>query len=78
MNENHVKGSSLDELSRCLSVATVDSCGECVTNVGVSLWCCTEDGSRPPGVGFQEQASNHPMLLRPKGVVVSDRGKGIC
>jgi hypothetical protein len=33
------------------------------------------DGSRPPEVGFQEQASNRPVLLRPKGVVVSDRGK---
>ncbi|WP_156132384.1 hypothetical protein [Paraburkholderia terrae] len=29
----------------------------------------------PPEVGFQEQASNHPVLLRPKGAVVSDRGK---
>jgi hypothetical protein len=26
---------------------------------------------------LQEQASNRPVLLRPKGVVVSDRGKGI-
>jgi len=24
---------------------------------------------------LQEQASNHPVLLRSKGVVVSDRGK---
>jgi len=26
---------------------------------------------------LQEQASNRPVLLRLKGVVVSDRGKGI-
>jgi len=39
------------------------------------LWCCTEDGSGPPEVGLQEQASNHPVLLRAKDVVVSDRGK---
>ncbi|CAB3767337.1 hypothetical protein LMG29542_05582 [Paraburkholderia humisilvae] len=49
----------------------------CVTNAGGSLRCCTEDGSRPPEVGFQEQASNRPMLLRSKDVVVSDRGKVI-
>ena len=41
------------------------------------LWCCTEDGSRPPEAGLQEQASNHPVLLRSKGAVVSDRAKGI-
>jgi IS5 family transposase len=39
------------------------------------LWCCAEDGSRPPEAGLQEQASNHPVLLRSKDVVVSDRGK---
>jgi hypothetical protein len=36
-----------------------------------------EDGRRPPGAGLQEQASNRPVLLRSKGAVVSDRGKGI-
>jgi IS5 family transposase len=41
------------------------------------LWCCTEDGSWPPGAGLQEQASNHPVLLRSKGAVVSDRAKVI-
>ncbi len=51
--------------------------GRCVTNAGVSLRCCTEDGSRPPEIGLQEQVSNRPVLLRPKGVVVSDCGKGI-
>jgi hypothetical protein len=44
----------------------------CVTNTNESSWCCTEDGSRPPEAGLQEQASNRPVLLRPKGVVVSD------
>lgn len=43
----------------------------------MSLRCCTEDGSRPPGVGLQGQASNHPVLLRSKDVVVSDRGNVI-
>jgi IS5 family transposase len=41
------------------------------------LWCCTEDGSRPPEAGLQEQASNHPVLLHSKGAVVSDRAKVI-
>ena len=41
------------------------------------LWCCTEDGSRPPEAGLQGQASNPPVLLRSKGAVVSDRAKVI-
>lgn len=45
---------------------------QCVTNTSESLWCCIEDGSRPPEVGLQEQASNHPVLRRSKGAVVSD------
>lgn len=40
-------------------------------------WCCTEDGSRPPDAGLQELASNHPVLLRSKGAVVSDSAKVI-
>ncbi|OSN34736.1 hypothetical protein BV321_02607 [Pseudomonas syringae pv. actinidiae] len=47
----------------------------CVTNAGVSQRCCIKDGSRPPGVCLQELASNRPVLLRSKGVVVSDRWK---
>ena len=43
----------------------------------MSLRCCTEDGRRPPEVGLQGQASNRPVLLRSKGVVVSDRGNVI-
>jgi len=50
---------------------------QCVTNKSESFWCCTEDGRRPPGAGLQELASNRPVLLRSKGVVVNDRGKGI-
>jgi hypothetical protein len=42
-----------------------------------NLRSCTEDGRRPPGAGFQELAPNRPELLRPKGVVVNVRGKGI-
>ena len=34
-------------------------------------------GVGPPGVGFQELVSNHPELLRSKGVVVNVCGKGI-
>ena len=50
----------------------------CVSRTqAADLWCCTEDGSRPPEAGLQEQASNHPVLLRSKGVVVSDWGKVI-
>jgi len=56
---------------------TEDSLPRCVTNVSENLQSCTEDGRRPPGVGFQESASNHPELLRSKGVVVSVRGKGV-
>ena len=49
----------------------------CVTNVSENLQSCTKDGRRPPGVDFQESASNHPELLRSKGVVVNVRGKGV-
>jgi IS5 family transposase len=50
----------------------------CVSGTqAADLWCCTEDGSRPPEAGLQEQASNHPVLLRSKGAVVSDRAKVI-
>ena len=42
-----------------------------------NLQSCIEDGRRPPGVDFQELASNHPELLRSKGVVVNVRGKGV-
>ena len=49
----------------------------CVTNVSENLQSCTEDGSGPSGVDFQELASNHPELLRSKGVVVNVRGKGV-
>src|ERR1043165_2417961 len=49
----------------------------CVTNVSENLQSCAEDGSRPPGVGFQESASNHPEPLRSKDVVVNVRGKGV-
>jgi hypothetical protein len=38
--------------------------------------CCGEDEGRPLGVAFQEEASNHPLLLRLRDVVVSERGKG--
>ncbi|MGF6931053.1 hypothetical protein OKW41_000192 [Paraburkholderia sp. UCT70] len=47
----------------------------CVTNLSASLGCCTEDGSRSSEVGLQGQASNRPVPLRSKGVVVSDCGK---
>ena len=50
----------------------------CVSRTqAADLWCCTEDGSRPPEAGLQELASNHPVLLRSKGAVVSDRAKVI-
>ena len=50
----------------------------CVSRTqAADLWCCTEDGSRPPEAGLQGQASNHPVLLRSKGAVVSDRAKVI-
>ena len=42
-----------------------------------NLQSCTKDGRRPPGVDFQELASNRPELLRSKGVVVNVRGKGV-
>jgi hypothetical protein len=45
--------------------------------VSENLKSCIEDGRRPPGVDFQELASNHPELLRSKGVVVNVRGKGV-
>jgi len=48
----------------------------CVTNAETSPRNCAGDGSRSPGVGLQGQAPNHRVLLRPKGVVVSNAGKG--
>ena len=36
---------------------------------GMGVW--------PPGVGLQGLTSNHPMLLRPKAVVVSDGEKSV-
>jgi IS5 family transposase len=48
----------------------------CVSRTqAVNLWCCIEDGSGPPEADLQEEASNHPVLLRSKDVVVSDREK---
>ena len=50
----------------------------CVSRTqAADLWCCTEDGSWPSEAGLQEQASNHPVLLRSRGAVVSDRAKVI-
>ena len=40
-----------------------------------ALRCCGEDEGRPLGVAFQKEASNRPLLLRPKDVVVSEWGK---
>ena len=37
---------------------------------------CTRDEGRPLEVGLQEQASNHPKLLRSRAVVVGVEGKG--
>jgi hypothetical protein len=36
------------------------------------LRCCNEDEGWPLGVAFQREAPNRPLLLRPKGVVVSE------
>lgn len=38
---------------------------------------CAKDGSRPPEVCLQGPASNRPVLLRSKGVVVSDWEKAL-
>ena len=38
--------------------------------------CCMRDEGGPLGAGVQAQASNHPLLLRLRGVVVSELGKG--
>ena len=43
---------------------------KCVTNTGASLWCCAEDGSRPPEAGLQEQASNRPVLRKRAAVAL--------
>jgi hypothetical protein len=37
---------------------------------------CGEDEGRPLEAAFQREASNRPLLLRPKGVVVSEWVKG--
>ncbi len=38
--------------------------------------CCTTDGGRPPEVAVQAEASNHPLRLPLREVVVSELGKG--
>jgi len=38
--------------------------------------CCTRDGGRPPEAAVQAEASNHPLLLPLREVVVSELGKG--
>jgi retron-type reverse transcriptase len=38
--------------------------------------CCTRDGGRPLEAAVQAEASNHPLLLRSRDVVVSELGKG--
>ena len=38
--------------------------------------CCTSDGGRPPEAAVQAEASNHPLLLPLREVVVSELGKG--
>ena len=48
----------------------------CATNAGQdALRCCGEDEGRPLGVAVQKEAPNRPLLLRSKGVVVSEWGK---
>ena len=34
------------------------------------------DGGRPPGAAVQAEAANHPLVLRAKGAVLSEMGKG--
>ena len=38
--------------------------------------CCTRDGGRSPEAAVQAEASNHPLLLPSREVVVSELGKG--
>jgi len=38
--------------------------------------CCTRDGGRPPEAAVQAEASNHPLLLPLREVVVRELGKG--
>lgn len=48
----------------------------CATNIGeFTNGTVLKMGVWPPEVGLQEQASNHLMLLRLRGVVVSDEEK---
>jgi len=53
------------------------STSRCVTKAEIGPQSCAEDGGRSPGVGLQGQAPNHRVLLRPKGVVVSDAGNAV-
>lgn len=58
-----------------IRASRVKAMDESVSRTGGNPGCCAEDGSRPPEVGLQEQASNRSVLLHSKGVVVSDRVK---
>ncbi|MCG5531226.1 hypothetical protein LRD18_10170 [Halorhodospira halochloris] len=40
-------------------------------NNDVAAACCIQDEGRPLGAAFQEEAPNHPKLLRLRAVVVS-------
>ena len=47
-----------------------------VLKKGISLSCCSKDESRSLGVGGRTLASNHPVRLELRALVVSDKGKG--
>jgi hypothetical protein len=50
----------------------------CATNTGGNVGdAVLKMGVWPPGAGLQEQASNHLMLSRSKGAVVSDEEKAV-
>ncbi len=48
-----------------------------VSNKSGRFRCCSEDVRQHAGADYEELASNRAVLLRSKGLVVNDRGKGI-
>ena len=65
-------------ISQLCSTVSVKGSEPCVPRAqSLSVCNCAKDGSRPPEVCLQGPASNRPVLLRSKGVVVSDWGKGV-
>jgi hypothetical protein len=66
------------EVNLTANIIREDTLSQCDTTApSVSSRSCTKDEKWPLEVDLQELASNRPVLLRSKDVVVNDLGKGV-